>query len=133
MSDSAPPPRCCFESLFGPSPASSSSRPHYRVYPQVAAVESEVADRAAALHHCSKPLSAVLPRKIRRCAVADQPLFAALQPLNPSFSRIAGASAVGSKRWGSGDGAFGEAIPVSARGDVFVPLDDVWNLRHVEA
>ena len=31
----------------------------------------------------------------------DQPLFAALQPLNPSFSRLAGASAVGSKRWGS--------------------------------
>ena len=101
MSDSAPPPRCSFEPWFGPSPASSSSWLRYRVYPRVAAVESEVADRAAALHRRSKPLSAVLPRKIRRYAVADQPLFAAPQPLNPSFSRLAGASAVGSKRWGS--------------------------------
>ena len=101
MSDSAPPPRCNFESWFDPSPASSSSRPHYQVYPRVAAVESEVADRAAALHRRSKPLSAVLPHKICRYAVADQPLFAAPQPLNPSFSRLAGASAVGSKHWGS--------------------------------
>ena len=27
----------------------------------------------------------------------------------------------------------GEVIPDSAGGDVFVPLDDVWNTRHVEA
>ena len=90
VSDSAPPPRCGFESWFDPSPTSSSSRPRYRVYPWVAAVESEVADCAAALHRRSKPLSAVLPHKIRCCAVADQPLFVALQPLNPScgcFSR----------------------------------------------
>ena len=62
---------------------------------------SEVADRAAALHRRSNPLSAILPRKIRRYAVADQPLFAAPLPVNPSFSRLAGAAAVGSKRWGS--------------------------------
>ena len=36
-------------------------------------------------HHRSKPLSVILPRKIRRYAVADRPLFAA----------------VGSMRWGS--------------------------------
>ena len=101
MSDSAPPPRCGFESWFDPSPASSFSRPHYRVYHRVDAVESEVANRAAALHRRSKPLSAVLPHKIRCYAVADQPLFAAPQPVNPSFSRLAGASAVGFKRWGS--------------------------------
>ena len=46
-------------------------------------------------------MSAVLPCKVRRYAVADQPLFAALQPVNLSFSRLAGAAAVGSKRWGS--------------------------------
>ena len=67
-----------------------------RIYPRVDAVESEVADCAAALHRRSNTLSAVLPCKIRRYAVADQP-----QPVNPSFSRLAGASAVGSKRWGS--------------------------------
>ena len=32
-----------------------------------------------------------------------------------------------------GDGAVGEAIPESAGGDVFVPLDVVRNPRHVEA
>ena len=58
VSDSAAPPRCGFES--------SSSRPRYRVYPRVDAVESEVADRAAALHRRSKPLSTVLPRRISR-------------------------------------------------------------------
>ena len=101
VSYSAPPPRCRFESWFDPSPTSSSSRPHYRVYPRVAAVEPEVSDRAAALHRRSKPLSAVLPRKVRWYAVANQPHFAAPQPVNPSFSRLAGATAVGSKHWGS--------------------------------
>ena len=101
MSDSAPPPHCGFKSWFDPSPASSSTRPRYRVYLRVDAVESEVADRAAAFHRRSKPLSVVLPRKICHYAVADQPLFAAPQPVNPSFSCLAGASAMGSKRWGS--------------------------------
>ena len=50
VSNSAPPPRCGFEAWFDPSPASSSSRPFYRVYPRVGAVVSEVVDRAAALH-----------------------------------------------------------------------------------
>ena len=95
VSDSAPPPRCGFELWFDPSPALSSSRPRYRVYPRVDAVEFEVADREAALHRRSKPLPAVLPRKIRHYAVA------APQPVNPSFSCLAGASSVGSKRWGS--------------------------------
>ena len=101
VSDSAPPPRCGFESWFDPSPTSSFSWPHYRVYPRVAAVESKVSDRAAALHRRSKPLSAVCPRKVRQYAVADQPHFAAPQPVNPLFSRLAGATAMGSKRWGS--------------------------------
>ena len=101
MSDSAPPPHCGFENWFDLSPASSSSRPRYRVYPRVVAVVSEVVARAAALHRRSKPLLAILPLKIRRYAVPDQPLFAAPQPVNPSFSRLAGAAAVGSMLWGS--------------------------------
>ena len=101
VSVSAPPPCCGFEAWFDPSPASSSSWTRYRVYPRVDAVVSEVADRADALHHRSKLLSAILPLKIRRYAVADQPIFAALLPVNPSFSRLAGAAAVGSKHWGS--------------------------------
>ena len=87
VSVSAPPPRCGFEAWFDPSPASSSSRTRYRVYPRVDAVVSEVADRAAAIHRRSKPLSAILPHKIRRYAVVDQPLFEAPLLVNPSFSR----------------------------------------------
>ena len=83
------------------SPASSSSRPRYRVYPRVVAVMSEVAAQAAALHRPSKPFSANLSRQIRRYVVTDQPLFVAPQPVNPSFSCLAGAAAVGSMRWGS--------------------------------
>ena len=95
MSDSSPPPRCGFEAWFDPS------RPSYCVYLRVDAVQSEVADRVAALHRHSKPLSAISPRKIRCYAVADQPLFATPQLVSPSFSRLAGAAAVVSKRWGS--------------------------------
>ena len=101
MSDSAPPPQCGFETWFDPSPASSSSRPRYRVYPRVVAVMSVVVARAAALHRHSKPLMAILPRQIHLYAVADQLLFAALQPVNPLFSCLVGAAAVGSMRWGS--------------------------------
>ena len=41
----------------------------------------------------SKPLSVILPRKIRCYALADQPLFATPLPVNLSFSRLAGAGA----------------------------------------
>ena len=129
VSDSAPPPLCGFESWFDPSPSSSSSRPRYRVYPRVAAVDSEVADRAAALHRRSKPLSAVLPRKIRRYVVADQPSFCESVVL-PSCGH--GVQALGLRNV-CRDGASGEVIPMSAGDDVFVPLDDVWNPHHVEA
>ena len=131
--DSTPPPRCGFEAWFDPSPASSSARPRYRVYPRVAAVESEVADRAAALHHRSKPLSVVLPRKIRRYAVADQPHFAAPQPVNPSFSRLAGASAVGSKRWGSVTFAEMERLERLFRGQLEVTSSSLWMLSGILA
>ena len=48
LSDDARPPRCGFEAWFG-QPESSSSRQHFRLYPRVAEVESEVVARAEAL------------------------------------------------------------------------------------
>ena len=134
MSDSAPPPHCGFETWFDPSPASSSSRPRYRVYPRVVVVVSEVAARAAALHRRSQPLSAILPSKIRRYTVADQPLFcgsAAGPPVVLSFSGHCGRGvyALGLRNF-CGDRTLGEVIPVSARGDVFVPLVLAMLKRH---
>ena len=96
VADTARPPCCGFEAWFG-QPPSSSSRQRFRLYPRV----SEVSDRAEALARRSKPLSQVLPRRSRKYAVADEPLYVSSQPVNPSFAQLAGAKAVGSKRWGS--------------------------------
>ena len=56
---------------------------------------------AVALARRAKPLSHVLPSRLRQYAVADDPLFASSLPVNPSFEQLAGTRAVGSKRWGS--------------------------------
>ena len=98
--DAARPPRCGFEAWFG-QPESTTSRPHFRLYPRVAEVESEVAARAEALARRAKPLSHIIPSRSRCYAIADLPLFASSLPVNPSFAQLAGARTVGSKRWGS--------------------------------
>ena len=72
------------------SVASPSSSQH-----RVTEVESQVSD-----HH-SKPLSQVSPRRSRKYAVADDPLYASSQPVNPLSAQLAGAKTVGSKHWGS--------------------------------
>ena len=102
MSDAARPPRCGFEAWFGQS-ESAASRQRFRLYPRAAEVDSEVASRSEALARRSKPLSHIIPTRLRRYAVADDPLFASFHPVNPSFAQLAGARAraVGSKRWGS--------------------------------
>ena len=54
------PPHCGFEAWFG-QPESTTSRPHFRLYPRVAEVESEVAACAEALARLAKPLSHIIP------------------------------------------------------------------------
>ena len=98
--DNSRPPRCEFEGWFG-QPEYSASRPHFRLYPWVGEVESEVTARVGALARQSNPLSQILPSRSSRHAVADLPLYASSLAVNPSFAQLAGAKAVGSKRWGS--------------------------------
>ena len=98
--DDTRPPLCEFEGWFG-QPEASPARPHFRLYPRVAEVESEVTAKAASLARRSKPLSTILTSRFHRHAVADLPNFASALAVNPSFSQLAGAKAVGSKRWGS--------------------------------
>ena len=98
--DAAPLPRCGFEALFC-QPESTTSRPHFRLYPRVAEVESEVAARAEALARRAKPLSHIILSRSRCYAIGDLPLFASSLPVNPSFAQLAGTKTVGSKRWGS--------------------------------
>ena len=94
------PPRCEFEGWFGQLEV-SASRPRFRLYPRVGEVELEVTAKASSLARCSKPLSQILTSYYTRHAVADLPYYASSLDVNPSFSQLAGAKAVGSKRWGS--------------------------------
>ena len=94
------PPRCEFEGWFG-QPEVPASRPRFRLYPRVGEVESEVTAKASALARRFKPLSSILTSHYTRHAVADLPYYASSLAVNPSFSQLAGAKAVGSKRWGS--------------------------------
>ena len=98
--DDSRPPRCEFEGWFS-QPESSASRPRFRLYPRVAEVESEVTAKAGTLARRSKPLSQILTTRYNHHVVADLPLYASSLAVNPSFSQLAGAKAVGSKRWGS--------------------------------
>ena len=71
------------------------------MYPRVAEVQAEVAARSEALARRAKPLSRVIPLRTRSYALADDTVFASSQPVNSSFAQLAGARAVGSRRWGS--------------------------------
>ena len=78
-----------------------SSHPRFAIYPRVSDILRVVVDRAAALARRSKPLSAVLPKKVRRHAVADSQHFSIAQPINPEFARLCGNKVASNKRWGS--------------------------------
>ena len=89
-------------------------------------VESEVTARAEALARRNKPLSHVIPACSRRYAVADDPLFAASLPVNPSFAQLAGGQVRGAEALALhflfGDGGDGAFVPDSTGDDVFVSL-----------
>ena len=97
--DSERAPLCGFEAWFG-QPEATASRQRFRLYPRVVEVQSEVAARSEALARRSKPLSHIIPSRSRQYALADDPVFASSNPVNPSFAQLAGARAVGSRRWG---------------------------------
>ena len=99
----APPvaPRCDFEALYALSNPPESSHPRFVLYPRVSDFLVDISDRAASLARRSKPLSALLPKKVRKYAVADAQHFSTAQPLNPDFAYLCGNKFVSSKRWGS--------------------------------
>ena len=94
-------PRCDFEALYALSDPLESSHPRFAMYPWVSDILGEVDERTTALARCSKPLSAVLPKKVRRYAVVDSQHFSVAQPINPDFARLCGNKVVSNKRWGS--------------------------------
>ena len=124
-------PRCGFEAWFG-QPEAAASKQRFRLYPRVAEVQEEVAARSESLARRAKPLSRVIPARARTYALADDAVFASSQPVNSAFAQLAGSRALGSRRWGSVTfSRYGKARTLvlgSARGDVLVPLADVWYL-----
>ena len=70
------------------------------MYPRVSDILGEVDERAVALTRCSKPLSAVLPKKVRRYTIADSQYFSVAQPINPDFTRLCENKVVSKKCWG---------------------------------
>ena len=134
--DVARPPRCEFEGWFG-QPEVPASRPRFRLYPRVGEVESDVTAKASSLARRSKPLSSILTTHYTRHAVADLPYYASSLAVNPSFSQLAGAKAVGSKRWGSVSFAEMEKLERLFRAQLEmasqVSLADVRNFSYAEA
>ena len=100
LTDTTRTPRCGFEAWFG-QPEATASKQRFWLYSRVAEVQSEVAARSEALARRTKPLSHVISTCSRQYALADDPFFASSHPVNPLFAQLAGARAVGSKRWGS--------------------------------
>ena len=131
--DDSRPPRCEFEGWFG-QPEYSASRPHFRLYPWVGAVESEVTAPAGALARRSKPLSQILPTRSHHHAVADLPLYASSLAVNPSFAQLAGAKAVMKRRWGSISFSEMEKLERLFRSQLeMTSLADVRNIGYAEA
>ena len=90
--------------------------------------------RSESLARRSRPLSRVIPA--RAYAMADDAIFTSSQPVNSAFSQLVGSRSLGAPPLGLHhllrDGEAGASVPGSARGDVLVPLTDVWHSGHVE-
>ena len=121
-------PRCGFEAWFG-QPEAAASKQRFRMYPRVAEVQEEVAARSESLARRSKPLSRVIPTRARAYALADDAVFASSQPVNSAFACEFEGFRIQALGFCDvfGHGTPRTPVPGSARGDVLVPLADVWN------
>ena len=123
----APPvaPRCDFEALYALSDPLESSHPHFTIYPRVADIFREVDDRPASLARRSKPMSAVLPKKVRRYVVADSRLFSVAQPINPDCVGISRFKQALGLRYFCGIAEARKRVPDFTRSVFFLAFDDV--------
>ena len=119
-------PRCGFEAWFG-QPEAAASKQRFRLYPRVAEVLEEVAARSEALARRAKPLSRVIPARARSYALADDAVFAS-QPVNSSFSQLAG-----SRRWGSITFSEMERLERLFQGQLEVTSSSLWLMSGILA
>ena len=125
-------PRCGFESWFG-QPEPSSSMRRFRMYPRVAEVQEEVAARAEALARHSRPVSRILPTRARFYALADDPLFAASQPVNSAFAQLVGQRSFAGKRWGAITFSEMERLERVFQGQLEVTSSTLWLMSGILA
>ena len=125
-------PRCGFESWFG-QPEPSSSRRRYRLYPRVAEVQEEVAARAEANARRSRPVSRILPSRARYYSLADDPLFAASQPVNSAFAQLVGQRSFTGKRWGAITFSEMERLERVFQGQLEVTSSTLWLMSGILA
>ena len=135
LSDDARQPRCGFEGWFG-QPESFASRQHFRLYPRVGEVESEVEARAEALARRSKPLVSTSSIPLASSRGSGSPALCLFTSREPVICPVGGSQVRRDEALGLhhllGDGAAGANVPVSAGDDVFVSLADVRNISHAE-
>ena len=125
-------PRCGFESWFGqPEPSSSVRR--FRMYPRVAEVQEEVTARAKALARRSRPVSRILPTRARFYALADDPLFAASQPVNSAFTQLVGQRSFAGRRWGAITFSEMERLERVFQGQLEVTSSTLWLMSGILA
>ena len=125
-------PRCGFESWFG-QPEPSSSMRRFRMYPRVAEVQEEVAARAEALARRSRPMSRILPTRARFYALAEEPLFAASQPVNSAFAQLVGQRSFAGKRWGAITFSEMERLERVFQGQLEVTSSTLWLMSGILA
>ena len=125
-------PRCGFESWFG-QPEPSSSRRRYRLYPRVAEVQEEVAARAEANARRSRPVSRILPSRARFYSLADDPLFAASQPVNSAFAQLVGQRSFTGRRWGAITFSEMERLERVFQGQLEVTSSTLWLMSGILA
>ena len=105
----------------------------FRMYPRVAEVQEEVAAKAEALARRSRPVSRILPTRARFYALADEPLFAASQPVNSAFAQLVGQRSFAGKRWGAITFSEMERLERVFQGQLEVTSSTLWLMSGILA
>ena len=103
------------------------------MYPRVAEVQEEVAARAEALARRSRPVSRILPTRARFYALADDPLFAASQPVNSAFAQLVGQRSFAGRRWGAITFSEMERLERVFQGQLEVTSSTLWLMSGILA
>ena len=103
------------------------------MYPRVAEVLEEVAARSESLARCSRPLSRVIPARVRAYAMADEAIFTSSQPVNSASSQLVGSRSLGAQRCGSITFSEMERLERLFQGQLEVTSSSLWLMSGILA